>query len=406
MKTPITFTGLYIEIAQQGAIVLSQEPYIKELPTMNVESCIQNNIVTNPSDLRSTFRQAIGALIWTHQTRPDIGYTITLMSTSSVSACKSPGEAREICRRYNKIVKFMKNHPRKIHYTRVPPWYYGVNAIMDLMTWRAIAFADAGFASLPEHNSVEGNFMILGRVLSRDGVVRRHGGILDRRCAKIHRVCRSSLSAETHAAIATADWALWFQVFLVEIFTQKFEVRKISPPTSFPPWSPFGESPSDKQLNHEIMLAASPYQMIDGATIMNSDASAITIDLYCARCDRHQIFVVGETNCAKTTIYDAQGRIAQEAYELFKPLILTDCCSLFSSVIRLQPCTQERCSRILIAYIRDLQSLYTFSFIDSGTNLGDINTKHAGSLTILSDFFATGKFTLSFIGRIAKKKAK
>ena len=91
---------------------------------------------------------------------------------------------------------------------------------------------------------------------------------------------------------------------------------------------------------------------------------------------------------------------------LFKPLILTDCCSLFSSVLRLQHCTQERCSRILIAYLRDLQSLITFSFIDGGANLGDINTKHAGSLTLLADFFMTGKFKLSFVGRAINAKKK
>ena len=98
-EDPIAPTGLLIELIRDGTVVLSQEPYIRELPKMDAESRIDNEKVRNPSGLRSTFRQAIGALIWVRQTRPDIGYTITSMPTSSVEACKSPGTARGICRK-------------------------------------------------------------------------------------------------------------------------------------------------------------------------------------------------------------------------------------------------------------------------------------------------------------------
>ena len=91
---------------------------------------------------------------------------------------------------------------------------------------------------------------------------------------------------------------------------------------------------------------------------------------------------------------------------IFKPLVLADCCSLFSCVIKLQPTCLERYSRILIAYIRDLQALIAFIFIDSGANLGDVNTKHAGSLTLLADYFRTGRFILSFIGRSKELQEK
>ena len=413
--TPMIFTGLQLEITREGTIMLSQEHYIKELPLMNIESCIVNGVITNANDLRSTFRQGVGALIWTHQTRPDIGFTITQISTTSVEACKNAELARDICRRYNKIVKFMRNHPRKIHYTRYDR-LAGTAAIQNLMTWRIIAFSDAGFASLSQNYSVEGNFLILGRVISRDGVVHCHGGMIDHRCAKIHRVCRSSLSAETNAAITAADWSLWFQVFLTEIFTQTFSIRTISPKTEFPLRNPFGESPSDGQLKTEIDLAGKTFLLADmdpsttdeiidsGECNLGSQRQLIILN--CTRCQQNQSIHVFASN--QTTSESQPSEIINRKSEeiLFKPMVLTDCCSLFSCVIRLQPSTQERCSRILIAYLRDLQSLITFSFIDGDTNLGDVNTKHAGSLALLAAFFQTGMFDLSFIGRQQSRKIK
>ena len=126
--------------------------------------------------------------------------------------------------------------------------------------------------------------MILGRVISRDGVVHCRGGLIGHRCAKIHRVCRSSLIAETHAAITAADWALWFQVFLIEIFTRKFDARRLSPPTSFPLRNPFGESPTDAQIHSEINLAGPAYWILNDCQQPTDWAECQIIHLQCHRC--------------------------------------------------------------------------------------------------------------------------
>ena len=147
----------------------------------------------------------------------------------------------------------------KIHYTTLWNQVEGIKTIEELATWGDISFLDAGFASLTDHRSVGGNFLIPRRVNSQDGAARCHGGIIDRRCAKIHRPRRSSLAAETNAAIAAADWALWFQVFLIQIHTRKFCIRQVSHPTSSRIRNPPGSSPPAQQLKTEIMLAAAPY---------------------------------------------------------------------------------------------------------------------------------------------------
>ena len=84
--------------------------------------------------------------------------------------------------------KIMRNHPRGIHYAQSNPAAHGQQDMEELMKWRIIAFADAGFGPPTQNHSVEGNFLVSGHVVSRGGVVYFHGGLLDRRGAKIHRV--------------------------------------------------------------------------------------------------------------------------------------------------------------------------------------------------------------------------
>lgn len=74
-----------------------------------------------------------------------------------------------------------------------------------------------------------------------DGVIKRHGLMMCHRCAKIHRVCRSTLAAEASDAATAVDVALWFQVLLTDSFTREFDYMRLAPPTGFPLINPFLE---------------------------------------------------------------------------------------------------------------------------------------------------------------------
>ena len=74
-----------------------------------------------------------------------------------------------------------------------------------------------------------------------------------------------------------------------------------------------------------------------------------------------------------------------------------------SCVLRFQHKSIGRCGEILIGYLRDLQNLASFSFIDSHVSLGDVDTKNAGSLKMSESFSRTGLFALSFVGRLGGK---
>ena len=135
---PIIFAGLLIEVVAQGWIQLSQEHYVNEMQLMNIEDYVSATTIINPAMLKSTFKQGLGSLIWLHQTRPDIGFAITQIATQIVDACESASKAKTLVALYNKIVKFAKNHPRKIVYTQRPGVDSAYDALDDILNWKLI----------------------------------------------------------------------------------------------------------------------------------------------------------------------------------------------------------------------------------------------------------------------------
>ena len=407
-KQPIIFTGLLIELSQNSRIHLSQQQYVDEMQQMNIDQYVDSTGVKQPAMLKSTFKQGLGSLIWLHQTRPDIGFTITQIATQIVEACESMTKAKALANLYNKIVKFVKNHQRKITYAPFPGCESGgLNALTSMMQWKLIVFTDAGFGTLSKNHSIESHVLIFGDVLSRDGMIQCHGLLLDHRCAKIHRVCRSTLSAEAHAAVTAVDVALWTQVLLTEIFTGKYDHARLTPPTEFPIVDPFNQAPTNQEVKQETKYD----RFIALATMMHSANPLFTskvewFDSHCHVCNescRLSTFSMEELERFDSFAAD----LAKELPAiLFHPLVLTDCCSLYSSMLRLQPKTTERCTRITLGFLRDSMKLVAFSFIDAGVNLGDVGTKHAGSLGILDQYLNTCRFTLSFLGRKQRRALK
>ena len=50
---------------------------------------------------------------------------------------------------------------------------------------------------------------------------------------------------------------------------------------------------------------------------------------------------------------------------LLRPLLLTDCCSLFSAIMRIRPMSQGKCAKLLMNQLRDLQTLIDMSSVDN-----------------------------------------
>ena len=91
---PLTFTGLEIQRGPQNRLILSQETYASELPTMDLTPYVTQKGLKNASVLKSTSRQGLGSLIWIHQTLPDVGFLNTKLATDMIQACVDVDKAK------------------------------------------------------------------------------------------------------------------------------------------------------------------------------------------------------------------------------------------------------------------------------------------------------------------------
>ena len=233
------YTGLEIQKGPNGRMVLSQETYVDELPLMDISCYVAQNGLKNQGELKSTSRQGLGLLIWAHQTRPDVGFLITKLATDMIHACGNGQKAKQRCNLYNKTVRFSKRHASKIHYRPEPKSPENLSWGDRLKNYRIISFTYAGFASLEGDRSGDSNLLVFGRALFRAGAIRCHGYLIDHKCGKIQRVCRSSLASECRAAVTAGDYALRYQVLLIGIFTRSYQIRRLCHPADFPTINPF-----------------------------------------------------------------------------------------------------------------------------------------------------------------------
>ena len=98
---------------------------------------------------------------------------------------------------------------------------------------------------------------------------------------------------------------------------------------------------------------------------------------------------------AAWTQNNAHGR----SQALFRLPLLTDCCSLPSAILRIQPRSQGGCAKLLANQMGDLQTLMDMSYVDNSCTIEDMGTIHGGSLSILTRFFGAGNFDIPFLGR-------
>ena len=295
----------------------------------------------------------------------------------------------------------MKDRKREISYISFPSANRQPFPPSMLASWKLFIFTDAGFGTLLQNHSVESHVVILGDVVERGGVGKCHGLMLDHRCAKIRRVCRCAFSADAHGTVTAVDAALWLQLIPTEISTRNFDYKRLTPPNEFPSINPFRESPWNKAVKREALLSK-----IHSALLSSHSANPMitaqsqTFQTTCKRRGapmKIDVITTHDLNPIGKQIFDAS--VTNYPDILLHPMVLTDCCSLYGAILRLQQKTTERSARITLAFLRDALKLVVFSFADATVDLGDVGAKHAESLGIIDHFPKTRRFALSFVGR-------
>lgn len=98
----------------------SQQMYADEHPIMEISGYATSKRIATSAAPNSTSQECLGSLIWTRKTRRDIGPSIAQIATQIFEACESSGKASHLTNLYGRIVKFVKNHQRKIGRSRFP----------------------------------------------------------------------------------------------------------------------------------------------------------------------------------------------------------------------------------------------------------------------------------------------
>ena len=212
-----------------------------------------------------------------------------------------------------------------------------------------------------------------GEIFFRDGAIHCHGYLIGRRCAKIQRVCRSSLSAECHATVTAGDYALRYQVLLIDIFTRSYQIRRLRPPADCPMLNPFSDSPSGAQLQADKLFRSEFGTQWNPAVKLEHEDVLRNYNK-CESC------LVGFPLRTTERKDPADLNRSPKTFTLPNPILLTDCRSLYIIVLRIRPNAKERCARIILSHLRDLQALLTIIYANSAENIGDVGKNMAETI--------------------------
>ena len=177
--TPIALLRLLLEMQPIGEIATPQTHYEKDPQQPDAAAYIKSGSVIGGEEFRTAMRQSIGSSIWARQTRPDVGYNIAKIATDAFSARQSGDVSRKLITLYNKTFRYLHNYTREIHLSPdATIWATSLDQWADVLTARIIAYHDAGFVSIRDSHIVEEAFIVLGRVITRDGIIKCHGAFL------------------------------------------------------------------------------------------------------------------------------------------------------------------------------------------------------------------------------------
>ena len=185
-----SFNHLGLEIGESSSYIsFSQSQYIDEL------TAIQNENVTE-----TEIKSKIGQLAWiANQTRPDIAFEVCQASVAT-----KDGDSQRV-NRINKCVKRLKSQQTVLKFIPI-----------DFETAKIVSFADAAFANLTNGGSQGGFIVFL---------------VNENRCVPmfwqskaLKRVVKSTLSAETMAAMEGGEYCFMLKTMLKEILDEKLDL--------------------------------------------------------------------------------------------------------------------------------------------------------------------------------------
>ena len=243
-STPREYCGLSL-FRNGGSYGISQDAFRSNVHLLQDSDFVgpHARFVTEDS-VKREIKRFLGGLIWVAQTRYDLSFLVTLLSTSLHMAASDAKYMPHFLKLFPLAVKNMNSKSVTIWYHPFAP----VPSILQVKP-QLIAFSDAGFSNLPGSGSTESFFIAYGRPLSRDGAITCEIHPMLWGARKIRRVARSSLASEVAAICTTIDACYRFQALLHETFFGVFYLESFDVHRPSPLFAPFPPSPPSEKTS-------------------------------------------------------------------------------------------------------------------------------------------------------------
>ena len=242
----ITFCGIDIALCKGRIATLSQIAYAQGLvPLGRSDLILQNTMLKTQDQIRTICKQFLGSLLWLLQTRYDLSFWSSLLSSLMVDSTVSVDALSEFIKLSKKICK-LDVIPLKLFFH---PLFHDVRQGYPL---QLISFVDASYGNLSNAASMESAFITFAHPLTRDGSVRCIGHVSHYYAHRIHRICRSSISPEVIAIANLVDYVLWVKSLLIEVYGGICTRESLDESCTLPLMNPFLPGLPGEELKREL----------------------------------------------------------------------------------------------------------------------------------------------------------
>ena len=195
-----SFRYIGVDLQQTtNKVIIGQRQYIDGIPTIDVgRVCGLEKNSKVDDGLRKQYRGLVGQLNWASgMSRPDASFNACVLSTKQ--SAPNLSDLRE----GNKAVRDLKGHHVELNFP-----------LLDLSSVKIVTFADASYANLDKAASQVGHIIFLCDK-------RQNCAPISWSSTKCRRVVRSTLGAETLAAVEAADSSIMCMRLLEEVLGRK-----------------------------------------------------------------------------------------------------------------------------------------------------------------------------------------
>ena len=176
----------------------SRGSFIDRIRFADANELVKNRqVIVCEDSIRAFPRRHLRSLIWALHTSFDVGYMVAMLATSAPYMPKEAPQVLEMVRLANRIIKKAKDTAVEIRYGAFFPPIVRVSQ-SQLNPHRLFSYADAGYASLRDRESVETPLFIFGKENGRDGSIQCLGGPIDFYPRKIGRCVSSTIGQERY----------------------------------------------------------------------------------------------------------------------------------------------------------------------------------------------------------------